>query len=288
MRRFLSIAAVLALGFFAALPAAQAEVEITYLANEGFLLTAGEHKVLVDALFPGLTPYPSVPEPTRSRLERAEPPFDGVSLVLATHFHDDHFGARQVARHLAASKAIFVSTPQATARLMEELPKDSSADIVAQHPQEGARSALSQPGIELEVLNLHHGRDRDPPVQNLGFLIRLGGVKILHVGDTEVSVDDIRPYRLDREEIDVALLPSWFFGSARWQGVIDAIRARSLVVMHLATAKAPGSWFGSAGSRARRLEQIRSAYPEAWIPTEPLDTRRFAPGTVRMRAAGAR
>ena len=65
-------------------PTAATGVEITYLANEGFLLAAGEKKVLIDALFPGITNYPAVPEPIRSRLERAETPFDGVDLVLAT------------------------------------------------------------------------------------------------------------------------------------------------------------------------------------------------------------
>ncbi len=70
-----------------------AELEITYVANEGFLLAGGGKKVLIDALFDGgIAGYPTIPDELRPSLEQARPPFDGVDLVLATHFHGDHFG----------------------------------------------------------------------------------------------------------------------------------------------------------------------------------------------------
>ncbi|MDH3746431.1 MAG: MBL fold metallo-hydrolase [Acidobacteriota bacterium] len=258
-------------------------VKITYLANEGFLLVSGEQKVLIDALFPGITHYSAVPEPTRSRLESAKPPFDGVDLVLATHFHDDHFGAREVARHLAASGAVFLSTPQVAELLRPKL-TGRAANIWAHFPEEGERTTVSHAGIDVTILNLHHGRDRNPPVENLGFLLELGGLRILHIGDTEVSKNDIRPYRLNEAQIDVALVPSWFLAEPQWQGVVEEIQPARVVAMHLATAKAPRSWFGSAGSRARRVEGIRVAFPSVWIPTEPLETRRFSSSAHRMPA----
>lgn len=252
-----------------------AGVEITYLANEGFLLAAGEHKVLIDALFAGLDGYPKVPAEVGSKLARAAAPFDGIDLVLATHFHGDHFGAAAVARHLAASGATFVSTPDAVARLAAAT--DDPVRAVARYPAEGQRSALDlDDDLGVEVLNLHHGRSR-PEIQNLGFLIELGGLKILHVGDTEVSVDDLRPYDLASEGIDVALVPGWIVAEPRWRPVVAEIAPRHVVVMHLAEPSAPASWFGSAGNREGRIALIREHFPEAWIPTEPMARRRYAP-----------
>src|SRR5687768_12633750 len=76
---------------------------ITYLANEGVMLSSGGATVLIDALFgEGLRGYGVVSKPTRVRLEGATAPFDRVSAVLTTHIHPDHFDASGVAAHLGA------------------------------------------------------------------------------------------------------------------------------------------------------------------------------------------
>ena len=256
-------------------PSVTAEgVEVTYLANEGFLLAAGDEKVLVDALFPGLQGYPRVPGELRKKLDRGDAPFDGVDLVLATHFHGDHFGAREVGEFLDSSAALFVSTPDA----VELLEKHAGSDLrtMALYPNTGATSEVEIGGIDLTVLNLHHGLRRRH-IQNLGFIIEMGGLKLLHVGDTEVSVEDVLAYDLAGEEIDVALVPIWFLAEPTWQGVVEAIAPGHVVAMHLASPDAPASWFGTAGSRTKRLERVRGHYPDVWIPTEPLESRTFAP-----------
>ena len=89
-------------------------VEVTYLANEGFLIQSGNKKILIDALFRGeLAPYAGIPGEWREKLETAKAPFDAVDLVLVSHVHSDHFDAASVARHLAHNPhAILVSSPQ--------------------------------------------------------------------------------------------------------------------------------------------------------------------------------
>lgn len=248
-------------------------VEITYLANEGFLLAAGDDKVLIDALFPGLAGYSRVPEPTRSDLESARPPFDGVDLVLASHFHGDHFGAHQVARHLAASDALFVSTPDAVEKLRAL--SLGPPDAVAHHPDEGNRATVEvSPALRVTILNLHHGRTR-AEIQNLGFLIEIGGLVVLHVGDTEASVADVAPYELAAENIDVALLPGWLLTEASWRPLVAEISPANVVAMHLASRDAPAAYFGSAGTLEGRVARIQKAFPAAWIPTVALESRRY-------------
>ena len=272
-----SVAALLLLGLAAP---AHAQLTVTYIANEGFLLEGGERKVLVDALFgPGISPYPTIPPALRPALEGASPPFDDVDVVLATHHHADHFDAGTVARHLRANPgARFISTPQAVDRLRRVAADDPGVleRLDATLPPEGERRTVRHRGLDVVVLNLHHGRSRNPPVQNLGFLVVMGGVKWLHVGDTEVDEDDVRPYALPSEAIGVALLPTWFFGSERWVRVVERhIRPANVVVMHRVNERAPASYYEPGASATSQTRRIRQRFPGAVIPGEPGESKTF-------------
>ncbi len=255
-----------------------AGVQITYLANEGFLLEAGETKVLVDALFgDGLREYQVVPAALRADLEAARGRFAGVDLILASHAHADHFDAAAVARHLRANPAtMFLSTGEAVAALSEELGEQAEKlEILTIHPDKGKSALVELPGVSVRVLNLHHGR---LPIQNLGLIIRLGDMHVLHVGDTSATAPDLQPYSDLLQAVDVWLLPDWLMGDPDW----EAARKRSghrtwLINMHLAAPTAPPAWFGSAGSRDARLARIHDALPDAWVPLEPLASRHYPP-----------
>ncbi len=253
------------------------QIEVTYLGNEGFLIAAGETRVLVDALFgEGLDGYPVVPAGPRKQLEAATGPFAGVDLVLATHYHGDHFNAEAAAEHLRNNPgARFVSTHQAIDKLKGLSGFAQIADRVQGFwPAEGSRETITHGDVTVTVLNLHHGRGRRPEVQNLGLLIDVGGLRLFHVGDTEVSLDDVRPYDLGAADIDVFFAPTWFFTNDRFSHIFDVVDAPIRVVMHIAAPGAPASWFGDDGSRPKRLERIRKADPKAII-FEAMETRRL-------------
>lgn len=250
-----------------------AQMRVTYLANEGFLLAGGSKKVLVDGLFAaGVPGYATVPDLLYSASVAAEPPFDGIDLVLATHFHPDHFDAETVVRHLRANpEALFLSTPQAVRKISELVADDVAVlgRVEAVYPPAGEALRLSRAGIELEVLNLHHGRGGSPPVENLGFVGNLGGQTWLHVGDTEAGMADFQPYSLTDKTIDVALLPDWFLDYEEFVEVTRReIRPREIVVMHLATAAAPSNYFGRHGDHARRRRALLERFPDAVILEE--------------------
>jgi L-ascorbate metabolism protein UlaG (beta-lactamase superfamily) len=260
---------------------AWAQLRVTYIANEGFLLAGEGKKVLVDSLFAnGVSGYATLPGPMRSASRAAEDPFDGVDLILVSHFHADHFDAATVVEHLrASSETVFLSTPQAVYEIQKLVEDDKGIldRLTAVHPPEGESLSLKRAGIELEVLNLHHGRGGNPPVENLGFVVRMGGVTWLHVGDTEATLSDFRPYSLPEKAIDVALLPDWFLDYAQFVEVVSKeIQPRFVVVMHLATASAPASYFGKHANRSQRLEAIREGFPDAVVLIEAGASREFS------------
>ena len=269
--------------------AAGDRVVLTYVGNEGFLVAADGRKVLVDALYRGgVSGYVVIPEERRRLLEGALPPFDGVDLLLATHHHADHFDPQAVGAHLKKNPgARFFSTRQAVERLRSEFAGfDAVRDRVeGVTPGEGERARRSVRGIELEILTLHHGRDR--PIENLGFLFVIGGRKMLHVGDTEATADDFAVYDLAAERIDVAFLPFWhLIGENRPAAVRSAIRSERIVVMHVPPREADDPFIAGLGGWESMLSGIERAFPRAIVFREEMGVKRIpgrGPATPTVR-----
>ncbi|MHC4992096.1 MAG: MBL fold metallo-hydrolase [Planctomycetota bacterium] len=266
-------------------PRAVGQVTVTYVANAGFLLEGGGKRVLIDALFDaGIKGYPRIPDTIRPDLEGARGAYADVDLVLVTHEHADHFGPHAVRRHLAANPAArLLSTRQVVDRL-GSADAEPSARIEAVDLAPGTSVQLRRNEIDLRVLDLHHGRGRT--VRNLGFLVEIGGMSVLHVGDTEVTLDEIRPHGLRDETIDVALLPSWLLCYERWIEVVrEAIRPRAIVIMHMAERDAPPSFFGTHGSFDARMRVIRREFPDALLMETPGASQTFGPSAGATNSA---
>jgi L-ascorbate metabolism protein UlaG (beta-lactamase superfamily) len=233
----LAVAAVVSIGA-ASSPGATTQdgVSITFVANEGVLLSSGARKVLIDALFLKYKTEYAVPAgTTQVALARARPPFDSVDLVLATHQHVDHFHPAQVAAHLRANpRATLLTLQQAVDSLRGRLPAGAvnAARIMSRTTAPGTRRREVVAGINVELLGLPHGGH--PRIEHVGYVLELGGRRILHVGDTEFTEAVFAPFRLDTARIDVALLPYGVVTSREGRRVIERwIRPQQVVAFHV-------------------------------------------------------
>ena len=243
-------------------------VEVTFLANEGVVLSAGETRVVIDGLFRPDGTYAVMPAADRERLETNQPPFEGVDLVLVSHVHGDHFHAESIARHLRQNpQATLVSSAQVVAEIAAHVGADAATrsrlrDVT---PGAGERVTLSLAGIDLQVLGLPHSGRRNASIQNLGHAISLGGRRILHIGDADTNAETFQRLALDRDGIDVALLPAWFLTEREGQAIVrDHIKPRRLVGIHL-----PASGYDETVASAR------AAFPGADALTRLLEIRRY-------------
>jgi L-ascorbate metabolism protein UlaG (beta-lactamase superfamily) len=245
--------------------------------NEGFLIALEDRKVLVDALYrDGVPGYVIHPPARRNLLEEARPPFDGVDVVLATHFHADHFDPSAVAAHLSANpEAIFISTPQAVALLRRESgSEETRARVREVFPAEGERTRIEHAGLSVTAINLHHGRSR--PIQNLGYIIEIGGRRLLHVGDSEADREDLGVYGLEAEAIEIGLIPYWYLtGDDFGEAVRKSIRPRTLVPIHVPAPDAPDDYFGVPGGQNGLFEGVLKKFPGAVLFREEMETRVF-------------
>lgn len=259
---------------------AHSEVTIRHLANEGVLLRAEGRSVLIDALFgDGLPSYETVPPDQRHRLETGADEKLRVDYVLATHGHRDHFDARAVSRYLAAVESARYAGPRATVdSLLRVNPALRDRVVVA-----GERGLPAW----IRPLVLPHG-PTSVPVENVGWLVDLGGTSVLHTGDAELSETQWRATAPDRP-IDVALLPFWYFmNDGPRSVVIDLVRPREILLFH---RPLPGS--ESAGLRQRGgwdafIGSVRRDFPLLHVLSSGGEEIRISTGPSRDAPAGSR
>src|SRR5262245_18992995 len=272
MRAFLVLpfAALLGLAAWQERARATVELELVYLANEGFLVRAGEHTLVIDAFVTEpYGPYAAVPQALFADMLAAKPPFEDVDLALASHAHRDHCQAAAAAEFLRARAATgFLSTPQVADELRAALGEDAAAArVAALLPEAHQVVAAPEAPIRVELLRLpHSGGARTATVQNLGHVIECGGARLLHVGDADVQAEDLAAYELPKRALDVALVPYWWFGNA--QGVARAralTGARQLVAVHVPPAEV-----------AAVKEHLHALDPEILLFEHPGDAQKLA------------
>jgi L-ascorbate metabolism protein UlaG (beta-lactamase superfamily) len=204
----------------------------------GVLLSSGDKQVLIDAIHRKYKPaYVFPPPELLGDLESARASYDSIELILVTHMHLDHFHPESVGLHLKNnSKSMIVSSAQVVGEIGKgfaesEKIKGQMREVT---PEWGKRIDLEVNGIKLSLLGLRHVNAQHRSVQNIGYLVEIGGKKVLHVGDAELTVENFAPFGLEKEKIDVAILPQWFFEQGGGcEMVKKLIGAKTLISTHI-------------------------------------------------------
>jgi L-ascorbate metabolism protein UlaG (beta-lactamase superfamily) len=137
--------------------------------------------------------------------------------------------------------------------------------LVARTTTPGAIRHETVNGIAIALLGLPHGHDPRGVVEHLGFVVTLGGRRVLHVGDTDFTEASFAPLRLDTARIDVALLPHWMVTSREGRRVMERwIRPRQVVAFHVMDDE-----------RTRVPRAVQVALPGAVTLVRPLETHRW-------------
>jgi len=246
-------------------------IEVTYIANEGFLISSKTKKILIDALFLDVIKnYHAPPKDVLEKMETAQPPFDQVALILATHNHDDHFNAQSVARCLKNNpKAVFLSTPQA----VDDMEKNSKAfDSIRERIKSIKLDVLSSAeksinGIDVTIIRTAHSGGR-PEIQNYMYLIKMEGKKIFHEGDCDGELQDFENLGLEKKSIDIAFFHPWFFMDPDGLKIVkEYINPKQVVLMHIPIRLREDA--------VSKVAQIKEYYPNLVYLKEFMDKKIF-------------
>jgi L-ascorbate metabolism protein UlaG (beta-lactamase superfamily) len=253
-------------------PAPEVGVEVTFLANEGFLLRAGKYSILIDAFVrEPVGVFGALPEDLHKRLVNALPPFDALTIVLVSHIHGDHLQVRSLEKFLSRNNNAQLLSSEQVLRAVHAGAKDFEAIGKRTSPiplVKGAMKTLKEESMSVSFFELAHFKaPADDKEINLGHLIRLGGLKILHLGDAAATPEAFAAYDLASEEIDVAIVPYWFFGDAQGVKVLhERVRPRQVIMAHIPPA-----------NQEKLAGQMKELFPDVIVFGEALEKRLFLP-----------
>ncbi len=244
---------------------AQTTVKISYLQNDGVLIDDGISKVIIDAIFTPANGSGWIPMPSGelNKLLHAESPYDNVSIAMTTHNHGDHYGPTSISSFLSRSSTTrFIGPPQVIAGL------SSQSQVESLSPAFRESVAATVNGIDLEVFNIKHFNPQDgtdfSSTENFAFLVTLGGLNILHIGDGELTAANFENAGL-KDKVDIVLLPTFTFSgqltTASRDVLFEHINPKHIIGLHLATTTPVSS--------------VAAIYPDAVVFNDALQFYRF-------------
>jgi L-ascorbate metabolism protein UlaG (beta-lactamase superfamily) len=209
---------------------------LTYVGCEGVLVRSASGSVLIDGLYgEEAAPFGVPRDAVLEKLRDARPPFHHIDLILATHYHADHFDAAAVARHLRASpNAHFASTAQATVQVMEATHGTFAHRVHTLGADEGVVVSRDIGKLRVEAFGLSHGKVHYADVQHLGLVVTLDGRSVIHLGDGIIDEKSLRASGMLDRELDVGVLPFWFLTYPFGRRLVsNGFRPRTIFAVHI-------------------------------------------------------
>lgn len=263
----IAAALLLSLPIFAGNAVSQTDhkLAVTYIANDGFLLSSGGKKVLIDALFDTSFGEYEVPAPQLVKdMTNQAPPFDKVDLFLVTHSHGDHFYAPYVIEFMKHHPETEFAGPKKACELLREgvQPTRRLHEI---NLEIGGSAAMTLREIPLKIFRTRHAGDPEGTrEENLAYLVDQGGVRWLHTGDGSIDFNQalFQGFGLDKERIDV-VFQSYFDASETTRRFVqETVKPGYVVAMHI-----PPKDFAAEAAK------FLGAYPNGIALEKPMESK---------------
>lgn len=241
---------------------------LTWLGQAGFLIEAGEWRLLVDPFFSEHEAR-TAPPPSIDELGV------GIDALLVTHEHLDHLDVEALPRIAERSPGLTTTAPAP----IEDQVRAAAPDVKFTGVRPGDRLELAC-GTVTVVPAVHavHVSDgySDGGGRFVGYVLDLDGVAIYHAGDT-IATDEVVA-ALEGLRIDVALLPvngrAHFREREDLAGNMDVRDAVALATHIGASILVPIHWDLFEGN----LERAGAAAEEAHTTRAPVHVMTLAPG----------
>lgn len=231
-------------------------LEISYIANEGYLIQSGSKTVLIDAMFNDrkIDFCDIPPSDLLEKMEQAQDPFDAVEIMLVTHVHRDHFAVAPVCEHLQNNtQCMLVCPTQVVERLEEECDffEEIRLRVMGVSLELNSSCEINVNGIQVQAHRMKHCQfmeedaltgkkhDRHANTVNLVYLVDMGNASFLHMGDAvlELNKEYIQSLDLADQQITAAFLEFFERTPASKKIIEESIKPKKLVFMHLPSDK---------------------------------------------------
>jgi L-ascorbate metabolism protein UlaG (beta-lactamase superfamily) len=182
------------------------KIKITFVGDDGVIVTDGTKTVLIDALVTRFDIWKIAAPGLITSIKNGTAPYDKIAANLVTHDHFDHWDIGTTQTFLKSHlQSTLIAPPQVTKFI------SSNSQVTTLAPPLFQAAETTVDGIKIKALRMVHfnnfGLDFSP-LENLAFLVELGGMKILHLGDADFTEKNFAPFQLQNENIDVVIIPA--------------------------------------------------------------------------------
>lgn len=253
-------------------------LEITYIANEGFLLTSTNHKILIDGLFSnGYGIFAVPPKEVTDKIMNAEPPFDNITLLMVTHRHKDHCDPELINEYLSKYKEVRFVTNRQTMVFIDGncfgfIAKEKQ--FVLMSPALNQSVSKTVDNIPIKAFGLKHlslfNKDSinlEQTTRNTSYIFNMDGIRIFHSGDIEKDAfQDYLKYHKWTDSVDVAFLYKGLLDSeSDLDYVLNLLHPKYIVVMHVQPNEEE-AW-------ADKVEKLKTSFPNILYFRNPMDSK---------------
>jgi ankyrin repeat protein/L-ascorbate metabolism protein UlaG (beta-lactamase superfamily) len=245
-------------------------VGITYIANEGFLISSKTKKVLVDALFKNPYGYQDTPDEVLKKMVLSQPPFDRIDLMLFSHAHRDHFEPEVALKVLMNHPETMLVGNEIVCKELKEAAGESYAKINSRvkniNPEWGTIIQESINGMDLKIFPVNHSTP-ERPYMTLAYILDMDGTNVLHLGDIYPPANEkyFRAFQLQKENIAIAFIdPFFLLDEIGKQMATEFIQPKQIIPMHMRP--------NEVGKYARDLKKL---YPNINVFWESMEKKLF-------------
>ncbi len=247
-----------------------ADLTVTQLANEGVMITDGETRILIDAMV--VEPYSiygGLPDDVVPLFDKLSGPFSEIDMLLVSHRHHDHNQPRFACQYMQQSAETILLAPSQVLDLMREKCRKfvtSSPRIRKIDAQYDQAEMIDLAHGKITIFPLSHGTGKYARLENNGHLIEMGGMSILHIGDAAMNSADFVRAGLDKIEIDVALIPFWYFQPGPGSDLVrQFLNAPNKIAVHI-----------PPGEMEEVQNYMAEEFPQVMILSNTLDQAKFS------------
>lgn len=239
MKRIITL--LLILNVFTQISFGQKKLDVTYIANSGFLIESGNKSIIIDALFKqGWDNYLVPTDSIVSDIINQQNTFEKTNLMLVTHHHGDHFDPTMVVDYLLNNEEnILIGSPNVTNAVLQHPEyKKLGVQIVQLNKFNREKNDTTIQGIRVRSFFLQH--DARPQIENVGYLINIGENTIFHTGDYNGSeIVEFEKLHLQNDDIDLAFLNFYGFWNSKEERAFTEkyIRPKHIVLTHIPPAE---------------------------------------------------
>ena len=229
-----------------------AQISLTYTGNMGVLLESENHFILVDGLHEFYRPsYLNPSAQLVEDLTTAGGNYPIPEIALVTHYHRDHYSAKL---HNKLSGTLVIGPAQVTDSLSH---RDQQTIRTVPYTEYEIHHYMIEE-VSIKAFRMDHvNRARHHKVQNVAYLMDLGGYSILHVGDTDWYEEIFENLEL-ATSVDIAILPVWMLLQDQSQVMVRGyLNPQYLVVTHI-----------DPHSAQETIKEVRKKFPESLILTQ--------------------